>query len=147
LPIRLLVGLGNPGKEYERTRHNAGFWLVERFALQAGVALRNDPKYQAIVGRMDGQGAWLVMPQGYMNASGRAVQMLAGFFKIPPSEILVAHDELDFTPGVAKRAPGAAKTTSQLAASWQLAAKVQPWTAATTGIGQKFSADFRKATA
>lgn len=102
MPIRLLVGLGNPGKEYERTRHNAGFWLVERFALQAGVALRNDPKYQAIVGRMDGQGAWLVMPQGYMNASGRAVQMLAGFFKIPPGEILVVHDELDFAPGVAK---------------------------------------------
>ena len=101
-PIRLIVGLGNPGKEYERTRHNAGFWLVERFALQCGVALRKDGKYQALVGRLADNGAWLVLPQSFMNASGRAVQLLAGFFKIPAAEILVVHDELDFAPGVAK---------------------------------------------
>jgi PTH1 family peptidyl-tRNA hydrolase len=100
--IRLIVGLGNPGKEYERTRHNAGFWLVERFALQSGVVLRKDGKYQALVGRMPQNGAWLVQPQSFMNASGRAVQMLAGFFKIAPAEILVVHDELDFPPGAAK---------------------------------------------
>ena len=100
--IRLIVGLGNPGKEYERTRHNAGFWLLERYAQQAGVALRKDPKYQALVGRIENQGAWLVLPQSFMNASGRAVQMLAGFFKIPAAEILVVHDELDFSPGTAK---------------------------------------------
>ena len=108
--IRLIVGLGNPGKEYERTRHNAGFWLVERFAVQSGVALRKDGKYQALVGRMESQsganGARLVLPQGFMNASGHAVQMLAGFFKIPPAEILVVHDELDFAPGVAKMKQG-----------------------------------------
>jgi PTH1 family peptidyl-tRNA hydrolase len=100
--IRLIVGLGNPGKEYERTRHNAGFWLVERYAQQSGVALRKDGKYQALVGRMPNNGAWLVLPQGFMNASGHAVQMLAGFFKIPAAEILVVHDELDFSPGTAK---------------------------------------------
>jgi PTH1 family peptidyl-tRNA hydrolase len=100
--IRLVVGLGNPGKEYERTRHNAGFWLVERFASQSGVALRKDGKYQALVGRIGSNGAWLVLPQSFMNASGRAVQMLAGFFKIPAAEILVIHDELDFEPGTAK---------------------------------------------
>jgi PTH1 family peptidyl-tRNA hydrolase len=100
--IRLIVGLGNPGKEYERTRHNAGFWLVERFAVQSGVALRKDGKYQALVGRLGSNGAWLVLPQSFMNASGRAVQMLAGFFKIQPAEILVVHDELDFAPGLAK---------------------------------------------
>jgi PTH1 family peptidyl-tRNA hydrolase len=100
--IRLVVGLGNPGKEYERTRHNAGFWLVERFASASGIALRKDPKFQALVGRHDATGAWLLMPQGFMNASGRAVQMLAGFFKIKPEEILVVHDELDFPPGTAK---------------------------------------------
>ena len=99
--IRLVVGLGNPGKEYERTRHNAGFWLVERFAASSGVALRKDPKYQALVGRMEG-GAWLLLPQSFMNASGRAVQMLAGFFKVKPEEILVVHDELDFPPGTAR---------------------------------------------
>ena len=104
--IRLVVGLGNPGKEYERTRHNAGFWLVERFAAANGIALRKDPKFQALVGRHDSSGAWLLMPQGYMNASGRAVQMLAGFFKIKPEEILVVHDELDFPPGTAKLKQG-----------------------------------------
>ena len=97
-----MVGLGNPGKEYERTRHNAGFWLLERFAAASGIALRKDPKFQALVGRHDPAGAWLLMPQSYMNASGRAVQMLAGFFKIKPEEVLVVHDELDFPPGTAK---------------------------------------------
>ena len=97
-----MVGLGNPGKEYERTRHNAGFWLLERFASANGIALRKDPKFQALVGRHDAGSAWLLLPQSYMNASGRAVQMLAGFFKIKPEEILVVHDELDFPPGTAK---------------------------------------------
>ena len=104
--IRLVVGLGNPGKEYERTRHNAGFWLVERFAASSGVALRKDPKYQALVGRYGdgaaGSSTFLLLPQSFMNASGRAVQMLAGFFKIKPEEILVVHDELDFAPGTAR---------------------------------------------
>jgi PTH1 family peptidyl-tRNA hydrolase len=104
--IRLVVGLGNPGKEYERTRHNAGFWLVERFASASGIALRKDPKFQALVGRHEASGAWLLEPQSFMNASGRAVQMLAGFFKIKPEEILVVHDELDFPPGVAKMKQG-----------------------------------------
>ena len=101
MTIRLIAGLGNPGKEYERTRHNAGAWLVERFAANAGIALRMDTKYQARVGR-HANGAWIVLPQTYMNLSGRAVYMLAGFFKIPPGDILVAHDELDFAPGVAR---------------------------------------------
>lgn len=98
--IRLVVGLGNPGKEHERTRHNAGFWLVERFASANGVILRKDTKFQALVGRHGP--AFLLLPQSFMNASGRAVQMLAGFFKIKPEEILVVHDELDFAPGVAR---------------------------------------------
>lgn len=101
-----MVGLGNPGKEYERTRHNAGFWLVERFAAANGIALRKETKYQALVGRHEPSGAWLLMPQGFMNASGRAVQMLAGFFKMKPEEILVIHDELDFPPGTAKMKQG-----------------------------------------
>ncbi len=100
--IRLVVGLGNPGQEYERTRHNAGFWLLEKFASGQGLHFRKDPKYQALVVRMPNNGAWLLMPQSFMNASGRAVQMLAGFFKIKPEEILVAHDELDFAPGAAR---------------------------------------------
>jgi PTH1 family peptidyl-tRNA hydrolase len=106
LAIRLLVGLGNPGKEYERTRHNAGFWLLERFAASQGLHYRKDPKYQALVARMADNGAWLLMPQSFMNASGRAVQMLAGFFKVKPEEILVVHDELDFQPGTARLKQG-----------------------------------------
>jgi len=100
--IRLVVGLGNPGKEYERTRHNAGFWLVERFATANGVVLRKDQKFKALVGRHEQSGAWLLLPQTFMNLSGQPVQMLAGFFKIKPEEILVVHDELDFPPGVAR---------------------------------------------
>lgn len=104
--IRLVVGLGNPGKEYERTRHNAGFWLVERFASANGVVLRKDQKFKALVGRHDATGTWLLLPQAYMNLSGQPVHMLAGFFKIKPEEILVVHDELDFPPGVAKLKQG-----------------------------------------
>jgi PTH1 family peptidyl-tRNA hydrolase len=100
--IRLVVGLGNPGKEYERTRHNAGFWLVERFASANGINLRKDVKFKALVGRHESSGAWLLLPQSFMNLSGQPVQMLAGFFKIKPDEILVVHDELDFPPGTAK---------------------------------------------
>jgi PTH1 family peptidyl-tRNA hydrolase len=86
-----------------------GFWLVERFASASGAHFRKDPKYQALVARMDAgpggagtPGAWLLLPQTFMNASGRPVQMLAGFFKIKPEEILVVHDELDFPPGTAR---------------------------------------------
>ena len=104
--MKLLVGLGNPGKKYERTRHNAGFWLVERFAARTGTVLRNDAKFQALVGRHAPTGAWLLMPQGFMNLSGVPVQLLASFFRIAPAEILVAHDELDFVPGVAKLKQG-----------------------------------------
>jgi len=104
--IRLVVGLGNPGKEYERTRHNAGFWLVERYAQANGVVLRKDAKFKALVGRLESAGAWLLLPQSFMNLSGQPVQMLAGFFKIKPEEILVVHDELDFPPGVARLKQG-----------------------------------------
>jgi PTH1 family peptidyl-tRNA hydrolase len=103
--IRLIVGLGNPGKEYERTRHNAGFWLVERFAQANGIVLRKDPKFKALVGK-NANGAWFLLPQSFMNLSGQPVQMLAGFFKIKPEEVLVVHDELDFPPGTARLKQG-----------------------------------------
>ncbi len=106
MAIRLIVGLGNPGREYEATRHNAGFWLVERFAVRENIALRKDAKYQASVGRHEPSGAWLVLPQTYMNASGKSVGLLAGFFKIQAAEALVVHDELDLAPGVAKLKQG-----------------------------------------
>jgi len=104
--MKLIVGLGNPGERYEPTRHNAGFWLVERFAAQNGVSLRKDAKFQALVGRHEASGAWLLLPQNFMNASGRPVQMMAAFFKIAPADILVAHDELDFPAGAVKMKQG-----------------------------------------
>ena len=108
--IRLVVGLGNPGKEYERTRHNAGFWLVERFTQANGINLRKDAKFKALVGKMEGGAAagsvFFLLPQSFMNLSGQPVQMLAGFFKIKPEEVLVVHDELDFEPGVARLKQG-----------------------------------------
>jgi len=104
--MKLIVGLGNPGQKYEATRHNAGFWLVERFAAKSGTVLRKDGKFQALVGRDSASGVWLVLPQSFMNSSGRPLQMMASFFKISPDEILVVHDELDFPPGTVKMKQG-----------------------------------------
>ncbi|SIS43388.1 peptidyl-tRNA hydrolase [Thalassolituus maritimus] len=103
-PIRLIVGLGNPGAEYENTRHNAGFWLVERLARQEGITLSPDKKFFGLSGkgRIGGQECYLLMPTTFMNRSGQAVAALASFYKIKTSEILVVHDELDMPPGVAK---------------------------------------------
>ena len=104
--MKLIVGLGNPGDRFQATRHNAGSWFVERFAAETHTVLRKDAKFQALVGRHEASGAWLVLPQNFMNASGRPVQMLASFFKIAPAEMLVAHDELDFAPGVVRLKQG-----------------------------------------
>ena len=105
MPIRLIVGLGNPGPEYEQTRHNAGFWLVDNLAnTLPHCHLQRESRFNALAAktRLGGQEVWLLEPQTFMNLSGRAVGALARFFKIAPEEILVAHDELDLPPGVAK---------------------------------------------
>jgi peptidyl-tRNA hydrolase, PTH1 family len=109
--IRLFVGLGNPGAEYEATRHNAGFWWIDALAAQMGARLVPERAYQAVVARINqvpggnGNGygpVWLMQPMTYMNRSGFSVAGLARFFKIEPAEILVVHDELDVLPGFAK---------------------------------------------
>jgi len=104
MPIKLIAGLGNPGKKYESTRHNAGFWLVERLAAQHRLTLRKEPKFHALVARLDSASgpAWLQLPQTWMNESGSAVAALAQFHKIGADEILVVHDELDLPPGGVK---------------------------------------------
>jgi PTH1 family peptidyl-tRNA hydrolase len=103
-PIRLIVGLGNPGREHERDRHNAGFWLVDRLAGVHRVSLKKESKFQAQVARFSGVAgdAWLLQPQTYMNLSGAAVSTLAAFYKIAPDQVLVAHDELDLSAGAVK---------------------------------------------
>lgn len=100
-PIKLIVGLGNPGPEYDKTRHNAGFWLVEQLADKFDVSLSKAPKFSALSGKftLDAKVYQLLMPNNYMNHSGQSVQAAAHFFKIPPESILVAHDELDLPCG------------------------------------------------
>ena len=102
--IKLFVGLGNPGPEYEATRHNAGFWWVDALARELKVQPTMDKGYHGMVARtvLHGQTVWLLQPQTFMNLSGRSVASLARFFKIAPQEILVAHDELDIAPGLVK---------------------------------------------
>jgi len=102
--IKLFVGLGNPGSEYEATRHNAGFWWLEALARDLKVSLVPERGYHAYVARTQvaGQTLWLLEPQTFMNLSGKSVAALARFYKIAPDEILVVHDELDVVPGQAK---------------------------------------------
>ena len=104
MPIRLIAGLGNPGREHERDRHNVGFWLVDRLARAEGASLRKDAKYHGLLAKLAGPhgDVWLVEPQTYMNLSGKAIGALARFYKIAPEDVLVVHDELDFLPGVVK---------------------------------------------
>jgi PTH1 family peptidyl-tRNA hydrolase len=102
--IRLFVGLGNPGPEYEQTRHNAGFWWLDALARELKLNLSAEKSYHGLVARtsIQGQSVWLLAPQTFMNLSGKSVAALAHFFKIPSQEILVAHDDLDIAPGEAK---------------------------------------------
>lgn len=102
--IKLFVGLGNPGPEYEDTRHNAGFAWIDAVARQLGVMPQPERAYHGLVARasVGGHSVWLLKPQTFMNLSGKAVAALARFYKITPAEILVAHDELDLPAGQAK---------------------------------------------
>jgi peptidyl-tRNA hydrolase, PTH1 family len=103
--IKLFVGLGNPGPEYEATRHNAGFWWIDALARELKVNWVAERAYQGLVARVNGGPAgpvWLLEPMTFMNRSGVSVAALARFFKIEPAQILVAHDELDLQPGQAK---------------------------------------------
>ena len=103
-PVKLIVGLGNPGAKYERTRHNAGADFVTTLAQDLGVSLKEDKKYFGLTakGLIGSRDIRLLIPTTYMNRSGQAIAALANFFNIEPAAILVAHDELDLAPGVAR---------------------------------------------
>jgi PTH1 family peptidyl-tRNA hydrolase len=107
-PLRLIVGLGNPGPEYARTRHNAGFWFVDELARRHGGSFRHEAKHQGELARVrvGNHEIWLFKPMTFMNRSGGPTRSLATFYKVPTEEILVAHDELDFPPGVVKLKQG-----------------------------------------
>ncbi|MDC9596115.1 aminoacyl-tRNA hydrolase [Xenorhabdus anantnagensis] len=102
--IKLIVGLANPGAEYAQTRHNAGAWFVDLLAQRHNQSLKEESKFFGYTARinMNGQDIRLLVPTTFMNLSGKSVLALAGFYRIQPDEILVAHDELDLPPGVAK---------------------------------------------
>jgi len=102
--LRLIVGLGNPGPEHARTRHNAGFWLVEALAEKSGVRFGIESKLFGETARADiaGQSVWLLKPATFMNLSGKSVTAALRFWKIEPDECLVAHDELDLAPGTVR---------------------------------------------
>ena len=102
--IKLVVGLGNPGKEYENTRHNVGFWLVDQLAHIHKQHFKSESKFLAEVCKVNisGHPVWLLKPQTYMNRSGQSIHKLANFYKIHPQEVLVVHDDLDLNPGISK---------------------------------------------
>src|SRR5690349_6981809 len=98
--MKLVVGLGNPGKKYAATRHNAGFWWIDALARSVGAECRHEARFHGEVAKIPGVAGeiWLLKPATYMNESGRAVGALADFFKIGTADILIVHDELDLAP-------------------------------------------------
>jgi len=102
--IRFIIGLGNPGTQYDQTRHNAGFEYVDQLARKHGASWKSESKYNADICHisMDGEKIWLMKPMTFMNRSGQSVGSFAQFYKIPVDHILVAHDELDINPGNAR---------------------------------------------
>jgi PTH1 family peptidyl-tRNA hydrolase len=100
-PIRLVVGLGNPGREHEATRHNAGFWFADALSASLATAFAHESRFHGAIARA-GTGARLLKPSTYMNLSGRAASAVLGFYAIPPAQMLVAHDELDLPAGEVK---------------------------------------------
>ena len=101
LPLKLIAGIGNPGADYANTRHNAGVWFVERLAEKFGASFKPEKKFfgRTSLINVDGVQVRLLVPDTYMNESGKSVGALANFFKIEPAEILIAHDEIDFPSG------------------------------------------------
>jgi PTH1 family peptidyl-tRNA hydrolase len=106
--LKLIVGLGNPGAEYARTRHNAGWWFVNALADQASASWRAEPRRHGDLARVRiGESElWLLKPMEYMNRSGAAVASVAGFYRISPGEMLVVHDDIDLPPGVCRLKQG-----------------------------------------
>ncbi len=106
--LRLIVGLGNPGTEYAQTRHNAGFWYIERLAQQHGIRLNLESRFHGLTGRghIDGHEVRLLLPNTFMNRSGQSVVPFAKFFQIAPQHLLIAHDELDMPAGAIRLKTG-----------------------------------------
>ncbi len=96
---RLIVGLGNPGPQYAATRHNCGFWFLDRLARVLNLDLKRESRFHGSVAHARDKGLWLLMPDTFMNRSGNSVGALARFYRLPPEAMIVIHDELDLPPG------------------------------------------------
>jgi len=107
-PLKLIVGLGNPGTEYARTRHNVGFQFVDELAARHGALFRSEPRHRAELARtrISDTELWLLKPMNYMNRSGDPVRSVASFYKVPRESVLVAYDEMDFPAGVVRLKQG-----------------------------------------
>ena len=106
--IKLIIGLGNPGDKYSKTRHNAGFWFVDALANREGASFKTESKFSGEVCKitLNNQPVWLLKPNTFMNLSGRSGQQLSSFYKISVEEVLVVHDELDLSPGTVRLKSG-----------------------------------------
>lgn len=106
--IQIIAGLGNPGNEYERTRHNAGFWFIDQLISHYNLTLKSEAKFLGDVAKLNtpSGNVWLLKPTTFMNRSGQSIARLAQFYKIKPEQILVVHDELDLPPGTVKLKQG-----------------------------------------
>lgn len=108
IDLKVIVGLGNPGSKYTETRHNAGFWFIEEVARQYSAVFRVEKKFHGEVAKvsLEGKDIWLLKPDTFMNRSGLATQSLLSFYRITAEQLLVAHDEIDLSPGTAKLKTG-----------------------------------------
>lgn len=106
--IQLIAGLGNPGNEYEKTRHNVGFWFIDQLSSKYNLSLKSEAKFSGDVAKLSttSGNVWLLKPTTFMNRSGQSIARLAQFYKIKPEQILIVHDELDLPPGVVKLKQG-----------------------------------------
>jgi len=104
IAIKLIIGLGNPGDNYSKTRHNAGFWFIDALAQKYGTSFKTESKFSGEVAKanIEGQSVWLLKPTTFMNRSGLAAHQLSSFYKIKPQEVLVAYDELDLPVGTVR---------------------------------------------
>ena len=108
IDLKVIVGLGNPGSKYTKTRHNAGFWFIEEVARKYSATFRPEKKFHGEVAKVsiEGKDIWLLKPDTFMNRSGLATQSLLSFYRITAEQLLVAHDEIDLPPGTAKLKTG-----------------------------------------
>lgn len=135
--IQLIVGLGNPGPEYEMTRHNAGFWFLDQLAAQHRAIFKAESKFFGHTAKItiSGQSIWLLKPSTFMNKSGQSVAAMARFYRIKPENILIAFDELDLPPGVAKFKFGGSSSQNGIRDSVKALANVKEFYRLRIGIG------------